>query len=382
MAENTNTILNFAELQNVSLSDILYVIHGTGLDRDKYATLENVAKGLALNGYGIAFEKPTFVRDEDDGKYYYTIDVAEKGATLYVISIQTGDHDVYLELKNVNVGDAKAQNVVILNNGSTGSSYYRNNVYLKYGSGSYNSIGKMYGTWLHKIGTIGGVAYDRGYIPSGNDALTLASLAVTSVIKSQTINVADRVVLNSNGIETTESIHAQTNLKADEYLKVGVVDEVSIGADDATLYNVDLKNHTKIDSLAVTGTETHNGQETHNGAEVHNNVELHNNIMNIAGVAKVLHPIVHEVNTDSTDFSTRPICKMGSGGTPMFTSSEYNELGATRYVINTSNSSITIQLPTLAGDKNFSISAGAAICVLCVQKDDGTGFGKFAVVGG
>ena len=376
MAENTNTILNFAELQNVSLSDILYLIHGTGLDRDRYATLENVAKGLALNGYGIAFEKPTFIRDEDDGKYYATIDVAEKGSPLYVISVQTGGHDVYLELENVNVGDAKAQNVVILNNGSTGASYSRNNVYLKYGSGSYNSIGKMFGTWLHKIGTIGGVAYDKGYMPSGNDTLTLASLVVTAAIYSQSINVANKVVLDANGVETSENIHSQKNLKADEYLKVGVIDEVSIGANDATLYNVDLKENTSIENITATGTETHSGAVSFSGI-----VSLLQ-LVNFIGVAKFARPLVQKVSSDSSDFNYTPICKMNSSGTPTFTNSEYNEHGAIRYVVNTSNSSITIQLPTLAGDKSFTIAAGAAICVICIQKDDGTGYGKFAVVGG
>lgn len=376
MAENTNTILNFAELQNVSLSDILYVIHGTGLDRDRYATLENVAKALALNGYGIAFEQPTFVLDEDDGKYYATIDVAEKGSPLYVISVQTGGHDVYLELENVNVGDTKAQNVVILNNGSTGAAYNRHNVYLKYGSGSYNSIGKTFGTWLHKIGTIGGVAYDRGYIPSGNDALTLASLVVSAAITAQSINVANKVVLNANGVETSENVHAQKNLKADEYLKVGVLGEVSIGANDATLYNVDLKENTKIENLTATGTETHSGAVSFAGI-----VSLLQ-LVNFIGVAKFARPLVQKVNSDSSEFNYTPICKMGSNGTPTFTSSEYNEQGATRYVVNTASSTINVQLPTLAGDMSFSVGAGSAICVLCVQKDDGTGYGKFAVVGG
>ena len=381
MAENTNTILNFEELENISLADILYVIHGTSLDRDRKATFETLCKSIAVNGYGIAFEKPNFVLDESDNHYKASIDVSTKGAALYVVSVQTGGHDVYLELQNVSVSDNKAQNVVILNNGSTGGSYLRHEVYLKYGSGSYNSIGKMFGTWLHKIGTIGGVAYDKGYVPSGNDALTLASLAVTAAITAQSINVASKVVLDAQGVETSENVHAQKNLKADEYLKVGVLDEVSIGANDATLYNVDLKENTSVENLSVTGTETHSGNETHNGAEIHNGVEVHNNIMNIAGVANILHPIVQKVNTDSSDFSTSPICKMSSGGTPLFTNSDYNELGTTRYVVNTSSSSITIQLPTLAGDKNFSIAAGAAICVLCVQKDDGSGYGKFAVVG-
>lgn len=134
MAETIQSVLDLDEAETLNLTDILYLIQGTGSDRDKKVSLSSIADFFYTIGLGVKFVRANPVLNETTGMYEFLLDVSLNPAKLYFIYVDTGAHDVFVGLKNIASADITlnndaARNIILYNYGRTYSSENRHKIY-------------------------------------------------------------------------------------------------------------------------------------------------------------------------------------------------------------------------------------------------------------
>lgn len=225
-----------------SLEDVVYMIHGSGSDRDRLYTIRQIADLIKDNG----LNPLVFKTDVVQGSYHrVTID----GSSIKVEQLDTND-DVHE---------------------STVIDDYTVKIRKEFADGYEDYI----------VGRIDG--NDRGVQVSRTVTGSSGSTR-TATVKNSSVTVTasgqggfSQTKVESGIVELTNSDNDKVTID----LTDGVVNKV-YGSGSSEQKTLELPNNFKVlgfsslVGLSVSGQESHNGAETHTGSETHSGVETHN----------------------------------------------------------------------------------------------------------
>lgn len=140
---------------------------------------------------------------------------------------------------------------------------------------------------------------------------------------------------------------------------------------------------------AFRGIETHQSTEYHTGIETHGGVEIHNGAASFTALSTKAMTLERSVamavgDPSVADERNRSVLPMSASATsnPLWSLSEYNRVGAIKYIYNANTTSAYVSFPvrTLAGDQTIKVYQGGCVALLCIDVTSDT-LATYAVLG-
>lgn len=157
----------------------------------------------------------------------------------------------------------------------------------------------------------------------------------------------------------------------------------------ATFQRIAANNLEATSNSSFRGIETHQSTEYHTGIETHGGIEIHNGAASFNALSSkalaVERSVAMSIGDPSVDDErNRSVFPMSASttGNPYWSLSEYNRVGAIKFIYNSNTTSAYVSFPvrTLAGDQTIKVYQGGCAALLCIDVTSDT-LATYAILG-